>query len=372
MGNYYDILGIVPAATRDEIKQAYRNLARTIHPDMRPHDAQATEEFKQLNEAYQTLINVEKREKYDADLKKKSALSTNHASVSVVKTVATPPTPSTYTTTYYSDENIHRTHAFIRVVFIVILITLFAVIGQVLLFMQTPSPGLIDRSALDVASDETPTIVLSTSIPLFERESIEPLSSQLLEDATATCTIRFDTPENTCADVAGIEIVQPITDGNSIISIDVLPEQGISRVLLRVEYDGIPDGWSLNIGDSSLNTGSSGDDVAGIADAQVSIYRQDLLIYGNEINANEQLERYINVLPADGVLYVEVGHMEMKWSVGDLAEAIQSRYLFLLDGNRYGRIEADQRIFAAFNRSIASTSLRRGAGVRRVTIWLLP
>ena len=63
--SYYDILGVPKTASEDEIKQAYRKLARQYHPDLHPDDKQAAEKFKEISEAYDTLSNKEKRAAYD-------------------------------------------------------------------------------------------------------------------------------------------------------------------------------------------------------------------------------------------------------------------------------------------------------------------
>ncbi|HUK90340.1 MAG TPA: DnaJ C-terminal domain-containing protein [Blastocatellia bacterium] len=63
--DYYEVLGLSRTATEDEIKKAYRKLARKHHPDVNPGDKGAEDRFKELNEAYEVLSDPEKRQKYD-------------------------------------------------------------------------------------------------------------------------------------------------------------------------------------------------------------------------------------------------------------------------------------------------------------------
>ncbi len=63
--NYYEILGVNRDIESDEIKRAYRRLARTYHPDMNPGNKEAEERFKDINEAYEVLSDPDRRARYD-------------------------------------------------------------------------------------------------------------------------------------------------------------------------------------------------------------------------------------------------------------------------------------------------------------------
>lgn len=63
--DYYEVLGVSKTATQDELKKAYRKLARKYHPDLNKDNAEAAEKFKECNEAYSVLSDEQKRAQYD-------------------------------------------------------------------------------------------------------------------------------------------------------------------------------------------------------------------------------------------------------------------------------------------------------------------
>ncbi len=63
--DFYEVLGVQKSASADELKKAYRQMAKQYHPDLHPNDKEAEQKFKEINEAYEVLSDADKRAKYD-------------------------------------------------------------------------------------------------------------------------------------------------------------------------------------------------------------------------------------------------------------------------------------------------------------------
>src|SRR5258708_13505758 len=63
--DYYEVLGVERGAASEEVKRSYRKLAVQFHPDKNPDDPHAEEKFKELGEAYDVLMDADKRAAYD-------------------------------------------------------------------------------------------------------------------------------------------------------------------------------------------------------------------------------------------------------------------------------------------------------------------
>lgn len=68
MKTHYEVLGVESKATQEDIKKAYKSLAKKYHPDLNPNDKKSEERFKEINASYEVLSDVDKRKRYDKEI----------------------------------------------------------------------------------------------------------------------------------------------------------------------------------------------------------------------------------------------------------------------------------------------------------------
>lgn len=96
--NYYEVIGVTPTATTDDIKKKYRELARQFHPDVVKDKTMGQKVFTQINQAYRVLADPEKRSQYDTTLltdKVRSGTSVSAVSAAPASGAAARPSQST-------------------------------------------------------------------------------------------------------------------------------------------------------------------------------------------------------------------------------------------------------------------------------------
>ncbi len=360
MKNYYDLFGIAPNADRETIKRAYRNLARQYHPDARPNDPTAAEQFKQINEAYQTLINVERRAHYDTQLRHRQAPSTPSAHV-------TPHDPSIANTKvmYPSRLKNDNTNAWVRYMFIGLLITLMIIILQGILVSLVENDASTQRRAPNLATQRANAQSVSSPTPAgpaTTRQTIVPFDERVLQNIEASCQINLQGGPSTCDSLSVIQWIEPLENERGVLQIDIA---GYQRVVLRLEYRGPANNWTLNLGGSIKNDGTT-DISSNPNDAQLSLFGRDLLIYSNSQNDHTQLARITNViLEADGIMTLDIQHQQVAWHTPSTSEELASRHWLNLQAN-------DATVYIGLNRAILQPTTRTGSGLAILTIWLLP
>jgi hypothetical protein len=166
--------------------------------------------------------------------------------------------------------------------------------------------------------------------------------------------------------------------GQALLQLTLDPAiTGYDRARFDITYDGAPDGWSVNIGDSITNNGRGGDTGHEFNDAEVQLVDGQLLVYGNEeIRARDAkdgrrlLFTLDDVVRRDETVALEVSNDRLGINYGGGIEVVESPYLFALDGQLDRAGLANYEIYAAFNRTIDGSN--SGSGISQVVVTLYP
>ena len=110
--DYYKILGVDKSASQDDVKKAYKKLARKYHPDLNPNDPDAHRKFQEINEANEVLSDPEKRKKYDQYGNTPTSSKPNSSNIANTRTgKAEEPTGAAPTTAANSPTSSNRCSA---------------------------------------------------------------------------------------------------------------------------------------------------------------------------------------------------------------------------------------------------------------------
>lgn len=161
----------------------------------------------------------------------------------------------------------------------------------------------------------------------------------------------------------------------TVLKINLDPANGFDVAKFLVEYDGTPQGWTVNIGDSITNNGNDGDSATQYYDAEMQIFNTGLTVYGND-QANEDgiepLQQVNNFVTDGSTVAFEVRNEYLGWDNNSgISDSLNSPYLYALNGqpDSSDQNQANYDIYAGFNRVIDG-SYRNGSGVANVTVCL--
>jgi hypothetical protein len=196
------------------------------------------------------------------------------------------------------------------------------------------------------------------------------LPSNALADS---CEIDLENNSHTCQNISAIKFIDGPGGNKVVIWISLDPRTtSFTEASLTVEYKKRAVGWTVNIGDSISNNGFAGDGADQSNDAEMQILDQVLSVYGSDYSAPDARLLLKSTPVVEGKhasIKLTAKNQYLSWSYNGQTNELSSQYLYALKGQRddEGRVNYD--IYAAFNRTIASSG-RNGTGVRKVIVEL--
>lgn len=191
---------------------------------------------------------------------------------------------------------------------------------------------------------------------------------------TYTCTVDLLESRATC-DSRWVKMLSLEEPDRGVVQVTLAPESGFDRVRFTLEYGEAVNGWTFHLGDSISNDGYRGDISHQQNDAEMHIANGVLSVYGrdgvpNDVATILQLNDFVK--PFD-VVQIVVADQMLGWMVnGQSTGTLRSNYLFALNGQADDEGPVNYDVYAAFNQVITGREDRRGSGLQRVTIELLP
>ncbi|KAB2857376.1 MAG: J domain-containing protein [Anaerolineae bacterium] len=334
--NYYELLGVPPNATPQEIKTAYRNLARQYHPDVRDtnEDAHADEMLKQINAAYEVLGDPLKRARYDRQERERWRVS------------------AVNTAQYPTQRHVYHKIPVKLLFFAISFVLVMSMVMTAVLVAFTPMPQK-PKTVAEFYSEQTQTVTArriaainrlptNTPVPELLRRAWTPNHDETFNYALPVieCTLDFGAGRQDC-EQENIEMTED-DDGLALrITMD-----GYTRAQLVVEL--AEDGpFDFVIADDLIED-----------TARVGMFGDGrLTIYGNAPSAEFPVVISPN-LEAGMTILFEIADQRVAWAIEGQGEEVLSRDLFALHGQADGSGEVNQDIFAVFTSGVARVTIR--------------
>lgn len=335
--NYYELLGVPPNATPQEIKTAYRNLARQYHPDVRDtdQDADADEMLKQINAAYEVLGDPLKRARYDRQERERWRV---------------PPANNTY---YAAQRHGHNKIPVKLLFFAISFVLVMSMVMTAVLVAFTPMPQK-PKTVEEFYGEQTQTVTArriaaihrlptNTPAPEFLRRAWTPNPAETPSYAlpVVECAIDVEIREGEGDCVQGnIQLIdrEHIT---FIIRLDVYKR---AQLVVELAEDGP---FDFVIGDTLT------DDTA-----RVGMFGDEhLTIFASTRSAEFPVVIDAN-LEAGATILFEIADQRVGWVIAGQGEEILSRELFALHGQADGSGEANRDIYAVFKSGVARVTIR--------------
>ncbi|MBZ0315519.1 MAG: DnaJ domain-containing protein [Anaerolineae bacterium] len=338
--NYYELLGVPPNATPQEIKTAYRNLARQYHPDVRDtdEDAHADEMLKQINVAYEVLGDPLKRARYDRQERERWRV---------------PPANSAYYAADYPAQRHGHNKIPVKLLFFAIsFVLVMSMVMTAVLVAFTPMPQK-PKTVEEFYGEQTQTVTarriaainrLPTNTPAPEllRRAWTPNPAETSNYALPVieCTLDLEAGERDCEQ----ENIETITgDGETTLKVSMI---GYIRAQFEVQLaeDG-PYDFAIadDLTENSARVGMFGD--------------RRLTIFANRPSIEFPVVIHPN-MEAGTTLLLEIADQRVAWAIEGQGEEILSRDLFALHGQADGSGEANRDIYAMFNSGVARVTIR--------------
>lgn len=409
--NYYKILGVSPSADEQTIRRKFRELARQYHPDVNKTANPAR--FHEINEAYQVLTDVDKRARFDRDLRERNTIATRGGGASSAYVRPERPAPSGRPAESHRrpadpepvhgpvhDLNPTSLDAFAGLGLLLGVVTCavvaFALVQVVNLLA---GEGITVRNAPTLTSNERATVTAEwqdratlnaiptlpprqafnlTTAPLTENDPLFTVVQGGIPALNDVCDLTIGDTSTRC-DSPNLRSISSGMANTAVIGLEFdrpTEATALRRAIFVIDFGSTPRGISVNIGDSRKNNATGGRASAGDPryNAEIVIQDGDLYIYGYSATCTELASTLLHyepdVVSSGSRLYLEVQDQVIRWIDEGTFEVkrLESSCGFAIGGQTFEREQTDNQIYAAFNRAIQSGTTQTGGGVSKVRI----